>query len=302
MKIKKISAIAVILSLIFLGGASFSFASGPGSTAANFLKIPIGARASAMGGAYTTLCQGAIALYWNPAGLASGEEKELFAMYNRWFQDISQGYFGVVLPKKTKAFGFAINYVDLGQMERTTWENPMGTGEKFSATDVHLSLGYGWKINPSLQVGVGTGFLKDTIAEDEKRTFLFNFGMQNKIDKNLSWGIALQNLGGNLGGDPLPLMIRGGFAWTYLPLITAVEVEISNDSDARIRAGFEWQLTSEFALRAGYQGLRAGYQGNQDEGSGITLGFGLKTQKFIIDYAYVPFGELGNTNRISFAL
>jgi len=282
--------------LIFLGSTSSSFALKPGTTAANFLKIPIGARASSMGGAYTTLCQDATSLYWNPAGLASCEEKELFAIYNNWFQDISQGYFGVVLPRERKSFGFAINYVDLGQMKRTTLENPTGTGETFSATGIQVSFGYGWKINPSLQGGASVGVLKDTIGEDEKCAFLFNFGMQSKINKNFSLGVAVQNLGENLGDDPLPLMVRGGFVWMCSSaLITAVELEMPNDNDALIRAGFEWQITPQFALRAGYHG-------NQDEGSGITLGFGLRIQKFTFDYAYVPFGDLGNTNRVSLAV
>lgn len=295
MRIKKVSITGVILSLIFLGFSYSSFAFNSGTTAANFLKIPVGARASAMGGAYTALCPDATALYWNPAGLASAKEKELFATYNSWFQDISQGYFGVVLPGGKKSFGFAVNYVDLGEMERTTWENPTGTGEKFSATDIHITLGYGWKISPSLRIGIAAGWLKDTIAEKERSTFVFNLGIQGGIKKNISFGIALQNLGGRLGDDLLPLTIRGGFMWIFSHLTTTVELEVPYDEDAGIRAGFEWQLTPQAALRAGYQG-------NQDQGSGITLGLGLNVQKFTMDYAYVPFGELENTNRVSFTV
>ena len=41
-----------------------------GTTAAPFLKIGVGARALAMGEAYTTLSEDATGLFWNPAGLA----------------------------------------------------------------------------------------------------------------------------------------------------------------------------------------------------------------------------------------
>ena len=41
-----------------------------GITTAQFLKIGVGARASAMGEAFTAVANDASALYWNPAGLA----------------------------------------------------------------------------------------------------------------------------------------------------------------------------------------------------------------------------------------
>lgn len=41
-----------------------------GARGANFLEIGVGARAQALGGAFTSLASGASAMYWNPAGIA----------------------------------------------------------------------------------------------------------------------------------------------------------------------------------------------------------------------------------------
>ena len=41
-----------------------------GTTAAQFLKIGIGSRATGMGEAYVAMSQDASGLYWNPAGIA----------------------------------------------------------------------------------------------------------------------------------------------------------------------------------------------------------------------------------------
>jgi len=48
--------------------------------------------------------------------------------------------------------------------------------------------------------------------------------------------------------------------------------------------------------------LRVGYKTNQDVGSGITAGIGFKMGKVSIDYGYVPYGDLGNTHRISLGI
>jgi len=45
--------------------------------------------------------------------------------------------------------------------------------------------------------------------------------------------------------------------------------------------------------------LRAGYRTGQDIGSGMSAEVGLRIGKIDLDYAYVPYGDLGNTHRIS---
>jgi hypothetical protein len=48
-------------------------------------------------------------------------------------------------------------------------------------------------------------------------------------------------------------------------------------------------------LRAGYFYTKEDYAAN-----GLTLGFGLNFKyKWFLDYAFVPFGDLGNTHRVS---
>ena len=48
--------------------------------------------------------------------------------------------------------------------------------------------------------------------------------------------------------------------------------------------------------------LRGESKTNQDIGEGITAGIGLKMGKTSIDYAYVPYGDLGDTHRISLGM
>jgi len=44
---------------------------------------------------------------------------------------------------------------------------------------------------------------------------------------------------------------------------------------------------------------RVGYRTSQDVGSGASYGIGPKISAISLDYTYVPYGDLGNPQRIS---
>ena len=50
--------------------------------------------------------------------------------------------------------------------------------------------------------------------------------------------------------------------------------------------------------------LRIGYKAPSinSAASGLSTGFGFKVRNYLIDYAHVPYGELGDTQRVSFTL
>ena len=52
--------------------------SGVGTRAAEFLTIPVGPRAVAMGGAFAAAADDITSIYWNPAGLGFLNEREVF--------------------------------------------------------------------------------------------------------------------------------------------------------------------------------------------------------------------------------
>ena len=267
-----------------------ALAGGPGTTAANFLKIGVGARATAMGGAFTALADDSTSLYWNPAGLAQMKAGELSATYNLWFEDIRQGYLGMGFPSLGGTLGLAANYVDMGTLEgRDEAGNLTGN---FTASDLELMVGYAKKISPKFSFGFGAGIIQDTIAEDKESAFLANVGLLTEVSKPLFLGFAVQNIGTELGGDPLPLTLRVGLALRPGPFEIALDLVKPTDDDTYYCAGAEWWIEKIVAVRAGYKS-------NQDAGSGFTAGLGFKVATVDLDYAYVDFGDLGNTHRIS---
>ncbi|MFA6542771.1 MAG: UPF0164 family protein, partial [Bacteroidota bacterium] len=55
---------------VLVAQSSGSNVSKTGTTAGTFLEIPVGARAIALGSAYSGIADDASSLYWNPAGAA----------------------------------------------------------------------------------------------------------------------------------------------------------------------------------------------------------------------------------------
>lgn len=86
--LRAVAPLALVLAAIALGttpepaGAVDKFA-------AEFLKIPVGARAMGMGGAFVALADDPTAVYWNPAGLIFANRRQVYAEHSEQFGDIA---------------------------------------------------------------------------------------------------------------------------------------------------------------------------------------------------------------------
>lgn len=281
----------LIIPLLLVAFATPGEAGGPGTTGANFLKIPVGARASAMGGAFTALADDATALYWNPAGLAQLSQAELSATYNSWFQEVSQGYLSFAFPALGGTFALGANYVNMGSLEGRDSQGEL-TGD-FGASDIQANLGYAF--GKKVMFGFSAGILQDRIKDSTETTFLGTGGILFKPGEKFSLGIAYQNLGQPLGESPLPATLRGGLALKLGSLTLSFDMVSPNDNDSYFCGGIEWALGSLVVLRGGYTD-------GQDVGEGYTAGIGFRSSTLSVDYAYVPYGDLGDTHRVSLGM
>lgn len=284
------SVLVIIISIIILG--SVSYANGPGTTGANFLKIGVGARAAAMGEAFTAVADDSTSLYWNPAGLTRVQGRELSAMYNVWFEGIGQGYVSVGFPLLGGTMALGTNYVSMGDLEgRDESGNPTGA---FQAYDLAVCVGFAGRLG-KLSLGLSGGMIRSTIAADSKSAFLSTVGGLFEINQSFSVGAVAQNLGTKLGDDPLPLILKVGLSLERGSFSLAADIGKSQDTDLYYCVGIESWIGNVVALRAGYRTGR-------DVGPGWTAGLGFKMGGFGLDYAYVPYGDLGSTHRISLGI
>ena len=112
-----------------------------GTTAAQFLKIEVGAKSIGMGGAFVSLANDASALYWNPAGIGKlGTGINVGATYTRWFGGITDNFLGVVIPVSDKyRLGLSMTLVDYGDLRTATIQQDVNGGT-FNANDLAIGL------------------------------------------------------------------------------------------------------------------------------------------------------------------
>ncbi len=80
-----------------------SFAQAQGGRAGAFLRLGLGARAKAMGDAYSAQARGVESTYYNPAGLPLLQSKQVLASYRFLALDRQFTYIGFAMPIKPKA-------------------------------------------------------------------------------------------------------------------------------------------------------------------------------------------------------
>jgi hypothetical protein len=276
-----------------------------GTTGAQFLKIGVGARAMAMGGAYAAMFNDVHCLYWNPAGVARMKRPQLASSYNLMYQDTSQGFMGYAHPTRIGVFGGGLNYLQVADIEKRTGDSarPLST---FSAKDSALFFSYAipnaWA---GMSLGANIKLINLKLDDKSANAYSLDLGAQQKIKElPLVLGLSVLNLGSQvkLGteSDSLPLGIKAGATYSFMnnSLLLATGVDSwPQEKLTYAQFGVEWKPVPLLSLRTGPQ---VGGQ-RQDLGSlvGMSAGLGVQVRMLDVDYAYVPFGDLGDTHRLS---
>lgn len=302
-----------ILAVILAALPAAAWASGPGTTAAPFLKVAMSPRAVAMGGAFGPLADDSGAVFVNPAGLAGSETREVALDFATYLQDARMGnvsYSGVAAGNR---FGFGASFLTVGGIERRT-NDAVGIvpeAGSFSSSDMAFTFAYAKKdfmagtIN-GLNAGLAVKFIRSSIDENNAFAAAVDAGAIYRASEKVNFSLAVQNLGTKMkfeeDSDPLPIDIRAGMLYrpsADLNLVAEVN-EYLQDEKFYPSFGAEYWLREALALRGGY---KFGYDTeNLGAEVGLSLGFGIKVSGLGVDYAYLPFGELGNVHRFGFWL
>lgn len=297
-----------------------------GTTSAAFLRLGAGARATAMGETFTALADDASATYWNPAGMANLDQRELMAEHSSHLQGISVERVAYANPlghqvRGRPAWGVSAAYLSLEGIEGRSG-NTAQPDRLFGASDFYSALSYAHPLNRSrdraFSLGVTGKVIQQKIDTRQATAYALDVGLLKQWGR---WqaGATLSNLGTQVRfieeSFPLPQTLRAGLSRraAHSPLTVALGLEhVKGNSAPSYRLGFEYTAGSLLALRAGYltrsgdsqRALKGTTLGTVTDSelnrfTGLVGGVGFRIFGYGLDYAFTPYGELGNTHQIS---
>lgn len=272
-----------------------------------FLDIGVGARGLGMGGAYTALADDANAIYWNPAGLAHLDKREVTASDAELGLGARLGFAGYAHPTSRGTLAAAVTYLSQSALDgRDAFGRPTGS---FSASDAAVTGAYGFKTD-FVDLGVGVKYLRSHIGSLEAQGAAMDFGARRVLGGagpgHLVLGATLRNVGSELKYDiqrnDLPLRLAGGAAYA-LPRGRTLALEIQNGprgTGTDVGFGGEIRALESVFLRLGYSTKNVAVGGaGFDAARGLTAGLGLVKRGCRFDYSAQAAGELANTHRFT---
>lgn len=310
-----------------------------GTVAAPFLEIGVGARAEALGGAFTAEAGQVEMVYWNPAGLAFMDALGVSFTHTAWLADAAFDFAAVAVPLPVFSSVVAASVTTLGVPDQPvrTIDNPEGTGETYDARDYAVTVAVASRLISSFSVGLSGKYIHQRIWTESARQIALDVGVRYETPlRGLALGASLSNFGGDMamGGRnlkdvidpdlvnegvenipvsyetesfPLPQTFRFGMAYERSvarrsTLTGAVSLAHPTAATESISLGLEYGYADLLFVRGGYQNLF-----ERDQENGLTLGFGLQVPLYdrsraALDYAWSDWGVLERVHRISFAL
>ncbi len=303
-----------------------------GTSGAQFLQIPLGARQSAMGGASIAYTDDASSAFWNPAGLSHIGNVDLHFTNLNWFDlfDLNAASAAYNLGGDIGVLGVHFVSFTTGKIEITTEKQPNGTGRFYDAADLALGVSYARSLTEQFRVGVSVKYVSQRIWNETANGIAFDVGTQYKLDfNNLTIAMSMTNFGPDMKFDgpdlnynilrdeqvpnsrlapvklnteefSLPLHFQVGIAMDifkidFVKMRGAIDVTHPNDNLERVNVGTELSVFDRIFLRGGY---RYNYDDEKYTfGAGANLPMGSTLVSF--DYAYSIYDILPNVQRIS---
>lgn len=334
MKLKWLITFYILLSLPLLAQNELSKVA---TSMGQFLKIGAGARGTALGDAYSSLTNDVSAMYWNPAGIQKIGRPSLAVSRSELFAGITSDFLGGVYPLDANTtIGLSVLYLNSGDMELTTLDEPEGTGQTFDATSSALGLSISRSLTQRFDLGITLKLVSENLFREKASTLAFDIGSQFDTGiYGLKLGMVLANFGGKMKLDgpdlntdisndetgveysaggrlkteewPIPLLFRLGISADILGRDSEFikndknRLTLSLEGNDPVDHYLRYNIGLEYAWSEMLM-LRAGLKENYDEAD-FSAGIGLDFSKIGInarlDYAFNNYGILGYVHNYS---
>ena len=285
MQLMKIIIALGVVALVAVAQPSEAGVRKSGLTGAAFLKIGVGARATSLGAAYTTVTGDVNQMFWNPAGTAidQGASQVLLA-HNDWIADLAHDAIGFTRDMgDLGTFGLGIVTMGLSDIAADRDEVPQfvldaGTfqpndtemGSSYSYRDLAVGLTWSRHVTDRLDMGITGKIVRQSIDGLSASAYAVDLGAIYRTEfHGTRIGARINNLGSDLKfydiGAPLPLNFSIGAATDLVDnrdagtrITLLADATKPQDAEQLLFTAVEVELFDMLQLRSGY---KYNYQG-----------------------------------------
>ena len=331
-------AILVTMAALLLMPSLVASQTRTGTTLGQFLLIEPSARLTGIGSAGVSVDGALEGAYYNPAAAGRITRLEFQLTHVDWLAGIRYDHLAGALPLGDRGTGFVtITSLNSGEIDVRTVDHPLGTGERYSVSNVALGLGFARAISERFSAGLQIKYFQETIWHNSAGAVTFDVGSVYRIRPDgLHIGSSITNFGTGArfsgrdlriayDGDPsrsgdngalpgeryvqgyaVPVLFRVGvgFPWRPAPdwrLWFSSEAHHPNSNPESVNGGAEATYRDLVSIRAGYQSL---FMADSEEG--LTFGAGIRGRlqsfEYRVDYAWADQGRLGDVHRLTLGL
>ena len=302
--------IAVVIPLIVLGSALAG--DGDGGYSGAFLQVPIGARPTAMGGAYTAVSNDGAGVRFNPSGLVTLKNLMLATSYRVMKLDRSLGYASLLIPTEGEAvLGFGWLYAGSGSVVARDGDG-YALDHEISQNNHEFSVVFAKRFEKWISLGTKLNYYHLTMPEISASSIGFDMGAMLYIDQlidrekrvtlplqDMQIGLTVKHISvkfpwnsqeynaahtGDANGyeqkDEVPWEIGLGVSTRMFKrqLLLATDLVKNSKQGAEFHGGVEYSPRTDVAVRGGFS------DGRLTAGAGYILQLG--GQVLAIDYAF----------------
>ncbi len=308
---KKILLLIALTS--FCLSTSLFAADGNAGYSGSFLQVPIGARPTAMGGAYISISNDASGGFYNPAGMSMLKKSIFGTSYRAMRLDRKLGYTTILFPTQgNSVLGFSWLYAGSGTVEARNSDGDL-LGHTLEQNNHQISVLFAKRFEKYLSLGFKGSYLNSKFAEMSVFSVGIDLGATLYISQlfsrekrdlmpiqDIKVGLVVRNLaanfkwnnenylaaygGSSFGGSdhiddfPVEIGIGGSARFFNRKLLISTDFTKNIKENVIIHTGSEYFITKQFAVRMGYT--------DRSLTSGFGYVFNLDKFGLVFDYAF----------------
>ncbi len=331
---KSVNTKLLLIMIIILSANSFAQFEKKAQVGFRFLANPVSAEAMGRGGVGILNTNNANGIFWNPALISLNNSNfDLALNHTKGIADID--YNAIAASARLGDFGvlgFSFLAMDYGDFYSTVRASnaqgylDMGT---FSPNAIAIGTAFSQQLSDRFSYGVHIKYVRQDLGDAYVATSgdsLSNVKLEKKkYDKSsfaldvgafydfqfygITFAAAIQNISQELQyeQEKFPLPFNVSFGVTVEPLdfflqrdpqnlfVLSFESVHPRDFGEKVKVGGEYRFMDMFIARAGYM---MNYD-ERDYTAGLGIKYNIGGAPFRLDYAFEPFGILGNIHFIS---